>query len=68
MLELFYATAIRNSELGALDCADIDLKARELRVRGGKGARERLVPFGEEAALWIDSVLRHGRDRLGGRS
>lgn len=65
-LELLYATAIRNSELGALDCADIDLQARELRVRSGKGARERLVPLGEEAALWMDLYLRHGRDRLAG--
>lgn len=48
MMELFYASGIRLSELVNLDLGDIDLKNRELKVLG-KGRKERLVPFGHSA-------------------
>jgi integrase/recombinase XerC len=44
ILELFYASGIRLSELVALDLEDVNLSARMVRVMG-KGRKERIVPF-----------------------
>jgi len=44
ILELFYASGLRLSELVGLDLDDVNLRARIVRVMG-KGAKERLVPF-----------------------
>ncbi len=44
ILELFYASGLRLSELVGLDLEDVDLKARIVRVMG-KGGKERIVPF-----------------------
>jgi len=44
ILELFYASGLRLSELVGLDVEDVNLSARIVRV-SGKGGKERLVPF-----------------------
>jgi integrase/recombinase XerC len=44
ILEMFYASGLRLSELVGLDLEDVNLRARMVRVMG-KGAKERLVPF-----------------------
>jgi integrase/recombinase XerC len=49
ILELFYASGLRLSELVDLDLEDINLSSRMVRVRG-KGGKERLVPFNLSAA------------------
>lgn len=49
VLELLYASGIRVGELVALDVDDLDLAERVVRVMG-KGAKERIVPFGLPAA------------------
>ncbi|MEL7061077.1 MAG: tyrosine recombinase XerC [Acidobacteriota bacterium] len=49
IVELLYAAGLRVGELAALDWSDVDLRARVLRVLG-KGGKERMVPFGREAA------------------
>ena len=48
ILELFYASGLRLSELVGLDLDDMNLTARMVRVMG-KGSKERLVPFNETA-------------------
>jgi integrase/recombinase XerC len=48
ILELFYASGVRLSELVGLDLEDVNLSARMVRVMG-KGAKERLVPFNDAA-------------------
>jgi integrase/recombinase XerC len=48
ILELFYASGIRLSELVALDLEDVDLSGRMVRVMG-KGRKERIVPFNPSA-------------------
>ena len=62
ILELFYASGLRLSELVALDVEDADLNGRLVRVHG-KGGRQRIVPFNRSAAKAIRSYLRD-RDAL----
>ena len=49
VLELFYASGLRLSELVDLDLQDVNLSSRVVRVRG-KGRKERLVPFNRTTA------------------
>ena len=57
ILELFYATGIRVSELVGIDLEDISLEERMIRVRG-KGKKERIVPFGRKAEGSVEDYLR----------
>ena len=49
ILEVFYATGMRRSELVGLDDADVDLSAKLIKVTG-KRNKQRLIPFGDELA------------------
>lgn len=64
-LELLYASGIRVGELVGLDIDDVDLERRSLRVLG-KGAKERVVPFGLPAARAVVDWLDRGRPMLVG--
>jgi len=57
MLEMLYATGLRVSELTGLQLAHVDMAAGLVRVIG-KGNKERLVPFGEEARRWVIDWLK----------
>ncbi len=63
MLEFMYAAGLRVSELVSLDMSRISLDGGVVRIMG-KGAKERLVPVGEEALLWLQRYLRQGRPEL----
>jgi integrase/recombinase XerD len=63
MLEVMYATGLRASEVTSLESANVDLGLGLLRVFG-KGRKERLVPFGQEAERWVRRYLAEARDRL----
>ncbi|HEX7683336.1 MAG TPA: site-specific tyrosine recombinase XerD [Trinickia sp.] len=63
MLELMYASGLRVSELVLLKTVEVGLNEGVVRVMG-KGSKERLVPFGEEAHGWITRYLRDGRPAL----
>ncbi len=56
ILELFYASGLRLSELVGMDLEDLNLSGRVVRVRG-KGGKERLVPFNSKAADAIRGML-----------
>ena len=60
MLELLYATGARISEVCGLSLADFDWEHRLVRVFG-KGAKERVVPFGRAAQATIETWLSSGR-------
>jgi integrase/recombinase XerD len=67
MLELMYASGLRVSELVSLKTVHLALDDGVLRVLG-KGSRERLVPFGEEARARLLDYLSKGRAAiLGGQ-
>ncbi len=57
MLEVLYGSALRASELVGLNGDDIELTAKLVRVRLGKGARDRQVPLAPSACLWLRRYL-----------
>ena len=63
LLELMYGSGLRVGEAVALDVDDVDLSAQSVRVRHGKGDKERLVPLGDKARLaviaWLALRPRH---------
>jgi integrase/recombinase XerD len=63
ILELLYSTGIRRAECCGLVLTDVDLARLVVLVREGKGARDRYVPLGERAALWLDRYLTNVRPR-----
>ncbi len=65
ILELFYSTGMRVSELAGLNRADLDLISQQVKVRG-KGRKERIVPVGNHAQLAIRNYEAK-RDELNGR-
>ena len=66
MLELMYASGLRVSELVTLRTLNISLQDNVVRVFG-KGSKERLVPFGEVASLWLKRYLADARPALLGQ-
>jgi integrase/recombinase XerC len=61
VLELLYATGLRVSELAGLDLDDVDRSVQTVRVLG-KGRKERIVPYGSQAAGALAAYL----ERRGG--
>ncbi|MDR3249442.1 MAG: tyrosine recombinase [Treponema sp.] len=65
IFELIYSAGLRVSEAVSLNLRDLDLPAGVAKVRG-KGDKERLVIFGEEAASWLRRYLKESRPKLAG--
>lgn len=63
IIELLYASALRVSELVGLDLDSVDRGARTLRVLG-KGAKERVVPYGAPAERALEHYLNAARTAL----
>lgn len=63
MLEVLYACGLRVTELVSLTLEQVNLRQGVLRVMG-KGSKERLVPMGEEAIVWVERYLRDARQEL----
>lgn len=64
ILELFYSTGIRLSELLNLNYGDVNFSGLTIRVFG-KGAKERIVPFGKKAAQALQQYLKVRRSEFG---
>ena len=65
LYELVYSAGLRVSEAARLDEKDVFFGERILRVRG-KGNRERMAVFGDEAALWLKKYLAGARPLFAG--
>lgn len=64
ILELFYSTGLRRSELCNLTLHDVSLARKTVMVRKGKGNKDRLIPVGSRALKWIEHYLDKVRDQL----
>ena len=62
-VELLYATGCRVSELVGLNLEDVDYSRNIIRVMG-KGAKERMIPFGQPAREALDKWIRIGREQI----
>ena len=62
MLETLYGTGIRHAELYQLNVRDFD--GQTLRIREGKGKRERIVPLTGAAVYWIETYIATARVEL----
>lgn len=63
MLEVLYASGLRVSELVSLAPSQVNLQQGVVRITG-KGNKERLVPLGEEAVVWLERYLGEARPAL----
>jgi integrase/recombinase XerD len=63
MLEVLYATGLRVSELVGLTVQQLNLRQGIVRVIG-KGNKERLVPLGEEASVWLQQYISFSRNEI----
>jgi integrase/recombinase XerD len=66
ILETFYSTGIRRTELVNLKLYNLDRERGTLSVWQGKGKKDRIIPIGERALAWIGKYLREARPRLAG--
>ena len=64
LVELVYSAGLRSAEAVGLDLGDVDFEQELVHVRRGKGAKDRVVPLGEEAAVWLARYLRDARPAL----
>ena len=60
MIELMYATGVRISELINLEYSNIDLNRSLIKVMG-KGGKERMIPFGDDALSWLTNYIEFRR-------
>jgi integrase/recombinase XerD len=60
MIELMYATGVRISELINLEYGNIDLNRSLIKVMG-KGGKERMIPFGDDALSWLITYIEFRR-------
>jgi site-specific recombinase XerD len=64
LVEAVYSAGLRSAEAVGLDLGDVDFEQELVHVRRAKGGKERVIPLGEEAALWLARYLRDARPAL----
>jgi integrase/recombinase XerD len=64
IMEVLYSTGIRRAELCRLQIHEIDINKGWLRVQQGKYSKDRVVPIGERALLWLEKYLTELRPLL----
>ena len=57
VLEVLYSTGVRRAELINLDVSDVNVGRGVVAVRQGKGRKDRFVPIGDRALLWVQKYL-----------
>jgi len=66
LFEMIYSSGLRVSEAVSLNIRDVDIKGGIAKVRG-KGNKERLVIFGQEAGIRLEQYLQEARGKLAGK-
>jgi integrase/recombinase XerD len=61
ILELLYSCGLRRMEVCNLHASDINIDAKTLLVREGKGRKDRLIPVGSSAIRWVKSYMGNAR-------
>lgn len=64
ILETFYSTGMRRTELVNLRLLDLDIERKTVMIRQGKGKKDRYIPIGERALAWIGKYLDEVRPEL----
>ena len=64
ILEVFYATGLRRTEVTRVGIEDVNLERGTLTVRQGKGSKDRVVPLGARAVYWCSKYVREVRPLL----
>ena len=64
VIELFYSTGMRTSELTDLKISDVNLKEQIVIIVKGKGNKTRIVPAGQHACYYIELYLERARKYL----
>ena len=64
LVEIVYSAGLRVSEAVGLDLGDVDFEQELVHVRRGKGAKDRIVPLGEQAAQLVARYLHDARPQL----
>jgi integrase/recombinase XerD len=64
ILEVLYSTGIRRAELASLAVDDWNRDRGTISIRQGKGGRDRVVPLGARAAVWLVKYLESVRPSL----
>lgn len=64
ILEVFYSTGMRRGELMSLTVGDVNLEEELLRINGGKGAKDRVVPLTTVAVSFLESYIHGIRPKL----
>lgn len=64
LIELVYSAGLRSAEAVGLELGDVDFEQELVHVREGKGAKDRIVPLGEEAARLVALYLHRARPEL----
>ena len=64
ILETFYSTGIRRAEMCSLKLDDIQIDRQSLFVNQGKGSKDRYVPIGLRALVWIARYVEQARDQF----
>lgn len=64
IIELLYSSGLRRFEACNLRLWDVDTEEHIVSVRQGKGKRDRIIPMGERAALWIRKYIDEARPQL----
>ena len=64
MLETLYSTGMRRMELLGLKLYDLDQERGTVFVRQGKGKKDRMIPLGERAFVWVRKYLEDARPTL----
>jgi integrase/recombinase XerD len=64
LLEVLYSTGMRRLELVRLKLYELSLDRGLILINQGKGNKDRYVPIGERAILWLEKYIREGRPEL----